>query len=223
MLKNIAIVLICLLILFFSVQDFGYMFISLPIFVLMSYNLSELILLFSNKKIGKKPVKNFELIFLIPLFIILIFGRYFENTIGGYELFWKSAFASLIFSSSTIYVLSFYYNFNNNKTKRNNVLSLSIFFLLLIPSLSVFINYRFPISADKKDRIEINKKHINNGSKGGKSYEIFIKTKFDKNERLSVDEEFYESISNNQLIELTLAKGILGYDYVDDIKAINKY
>ncbi len=223
MLKNIAVILISILILFFSVKEFGYMFISLPVFVLLSYNLSNLILRFRNKKSNKIKDKNFEWIFLIPLFIFLIFGRYFENTIGGYELFWKSAFASLIFSGLTVYILSFYYNFNNDKPKRNNILSLSIFFLLLIPSLSIFINYRFPISEDKKERIEINKKYINNGSKGGKSYEIFIKTKFDQNERLSIDKEFYERISDNQLIELTLAKGILGYDYVDDIKVINKY
>ena len=224
MLKNIAIVLICLLILFFSVQDFGYMFISLPIFVLMSYNLSELILLFTNKKIGKKPVKNFELIFLIPLFIILIFGRYFENTIGGYDLFWKSAFASLIFSISTVYILSFYYHFSNDKPKRNNVLSLSIFFLLLIPSLGVFINYRFTSLDDRKEKIEINYKDFVNNTKGsGKTYYIYIKTEFDNNERLTISREFYDGISNiNQNVELTLSKGVLGYDYVDDIKAIKK-
>ncbi|MCW3170593.1 hypothetical protein OMO38_18855, partial [Chryseobacterium sp. 09-1422] len=110
--KNIIAILISILILFFSVKDFGFIFISLPIFVLLSYNLSNLILQFSSKKLDKRKTKNFEWIFLIPLFIILILGRYFENTIGGYELFWKSAFASLIFSSSTVYILSLYYNFS---------------------------------------------------------------------------------------------------------------
>lgn len=164
--KNIVAILISILILFFSVKDFGFIFISLPIFVFLSYNLSNLILQFSSKKLDKRKTKNFEWIFLIPLFIILIFGRYFENTIGGYELFWKSAFTSLIFSSSAVYILSLYYNFSNDKPKINNVLSLSIFFLLLIPSLSIYINYRFSISPDRKEVIEINEKYINNGSKG---------------------------------------------------------
>jgi len=217
--KNIVAILISIVILFFSVKDFGFIFISLPIFVLLSYNLSNLILQFSSKKLDKRKTKNFEWIFLIPLFIILIFGRYFENTIGGYELFWKSAFASLIFSSSAVYILSLYYNFSNDKPKINNVLSLSIFFLLLIPSLSIYINYRFSISPDRKEVIEINEKYINNGSKGGKSYEIFIKTRFDTNERLEISREFYDEISNiNQNVELTLSKGVLGYDYVKKIE-----
>ncbi|WP_143885392.1 hypothetical protein [Chryseobacterium binzhouense] len=221
--KNIIAILISILILLFSVQDFGYMFISLPFFVLLSYNLSDLILKFNNKKLGKRTDKNFEWIPLIPLFIILIFGRYFENTIGGYELFWRSAFVSLIFSVLTVYILSFYYTFNDDKLKRNNILGLCLFFLLLIPSLSIYINYRFSISSDKKERIEINKKYINKGSKGGTSYEIFIKTEFDKDERLDIDKELYEKISDNQLIELTLSEGILEYNYVENIKAINKY
>ncbi|MGG5208353.1 hypothetical protein ACQWU4_05345 [Chryseobacterium sp. MIQD13] len=75
----------------------------------------------------------------------------------------------------------------------------------------------------KKERIEINEKKISNGSRGSKTYVIFIRTEYDKNERLSISQEFYESISNNQLIELTLAKGILGYDYVDKIKKVNIY
>lgn len=217
--KNIVAILISIVILFFSVKDFRFIFISLPIFVLLSYNLSNLILQFSSKKLDKRKTKNFEWIFLIPLFIILIFGRYFENTIGGYELFWKSAFASLIFSSSAVYILSLYYNFSNDKPKINNVLSLSIFFLLLIPSLSIYINYRFSISPDRKEVIEINEKYINNGSKGGKSYEIFIKTRFDTNERLEISREFYDEISNiNQNVELTLSKGVLGYDYVKKIE-----
>ncbi|MXS70606.1 hypothetical protein GSF70_05190 [Flavobacteriaceae bacterium W22] len=199
------------------------MFISLPFFVLLSYNLSDLILKFNNKKLGKRTDKNFEWIPLIPLFIILLFGRYFENTIGGYELFWRSAFVSLIFSVLTVYILSFYYTFNDDKLKRNNILGLCLFFLLLIPSLSIYINYRFSISSDKKERIEINKKYINKGSKGGTSYEIFIKTEFDKDERLDIDKELYEKILDNQLIELTLSEGILGYNYVENIKAINKY
>lgn len=217
--KNIVAILISIVILFFSVKDFRFIFISLPIFVLLSYNLSNLILQFSSKKLYKRKTKNFEWIFLIPLFIILIFGRYFENTIGGYELFWKAAFASLIFSSSAVYILSLYYNFSNDKPKINNVLSLSIFFLLLIPSLSIYINYRFSISPDRKEVIEINEKYINNGSKGGKSYEIFIKTRFDTNERLEISREFYDEISNiNQNVELTLSKGVLGYDYVKKIE-----
>jgi hypothetical protein len=217
--KNIVAILISIVIVFFSVKDFGFIFISLPIFVLLSYNLSNLILQFSSKKLNKRKTKNFEWIFLIPLFIILIFGRYFENTVGGYELFWKSAFASLIFSSSTVYILSLYYNFSNDKPKINNVLSLSIFFLLLMPSLSIYINYRFSISPDRKEIVEINEKYINNGSKGGKSYEIFIKTRFDTNERLEISREFYDEISNiNQNVELTLSKGVLGYDYVKKIE-----
>ncbi|KNB61439.1 hypothetical protein [Chryseobacterium sp. Hurlbut01] len=217
--KNIVAILISIVIVFFLVKDFGFIFISLPIFVLLSYNLSNLILQFSSKKLNKRKTKNFEWIFLIPLFIILIFGRYFENTVGGYELFWKSAFASLIFSSSTVYILSLYYNFSNDKPKINNVLSLSIFFLLLMPSLSIYINYRFSISPDRKEIVEINEKYINNGSKGGKSYEIFIKTRFDTNERLEISREFYDEISNiNQNVELTLSKGVLGYDYVKKIE-----
>lgn len=217
--KNIIAILISILILFFSVKDFGFIFISLPNFVLLSYNLSNLILQFSSKKLDKRKTKNFEWIFLIPLFIILILGRYFENTIGGYELFWKSAFASLIFSSSTVYILSLYYNFSNDKPKIDNVLSLSIFFLLLIPSLSIYINYRFSISPDRKEIVEITEKYINNGSKGGKSYEIFIKTRFDTNERLEISRRFYDEISNiNQNVELTLSKGVLGYDYVKKIE-----
>ncbi len=68
------------------------------------------------------------------------------------------------------------------------------FFLLLIPSLSIYINYRFSISPDRKEVIEINEKYINNGSKGDKSYEIFIKTRFDTNERLEISREFYDEI-----------------------------
>ncbi len=61
--KNIVAILISILILFFSVKDFGFIFISLPIFVFLSYNLSNLILQFSSKKLDKRKTKNFEWIF----------------------------------------------------------------------------------------------------------------------------------------------------------------
>lgn len=220
MIKNILLVLLSIFALFFSIKEFGYFFISIPSFVLLSYNLSDIILKLNIKK-NTINVKNFDYIFLFPLILTLIFGQYYENTIGGYELFWKLAFISLICSSLTTFILTFFYSFNNDK-KRNNILSLCIFFFLLIPSLGVFINYRFSISDDKRERIEINEKYVSKGSRN-RSYEIFIRTEFDKNERLSIDEEFYESISNNQLVELTLSKGVLGYDYVEKIKRVNIY
>ncbi|AZA51642.1 hypothetical protein [Chryseobacterium sp. G0201] len=221
MTKNILLILLSAFALFFSIKEFGYFFISIPSFMLLSYNLSDLIVKTSKKSSNKTDIKNFDYIFLFAMIPFLIFGRYFENTIGGYELFWKLTFISLIFSGLTTFILTFFYSFNNDK-KKNNILSLCIFFFLLIPSLGIFINYRFSISDDRRERIEINKKYINNGSRS-KSYEIFIRTKFDKNERLSISEEFYESISNNQLIELTLSKGVLGYDYVEKIKRVSIY
>lgn len=220
--KNILLILLSVILIFASIKEVGYFFISIPSFFLLSYNLSDIIVKINSKRSRKLIGGKFEYIFLPALICVLVFGKYYENTLGGYELFWKLAFSGLILNILTIFVLSFFYSFDSVK-KVYNILSLCIFFTLLVSSLGVFINYKFAASNERQERIEINKKYINNGSKGGKSYEIFIKTKYDNDERLSISKELYDNISNNQLIELTLSEGALGYDYVKKIKKINIY
>ena len=83
--------------------------------------------------------------------------------------------------------------------------------------MGVFINKNFKTEI-LKQHIQINYKKMTERSRGGDSYNIFIHTEFDKNERLDVSKEFYDSISNNQKVILTLTKGILGYNYVQKIE-----
>lgn len=220
MYKNIILILILIFILYFSTEDFGYMFLSIPTFLILSYNLSDLFLKIVNKRDNKsKKEKNLELISLIGVLSIFFVLRDFEQTIGGYELFWKLAFFSLIISVFCILILSRFYNFNNEK-RFYNILSISICIFLLIPNIGIFINRHISNEKEIKQELEINYKYINPGSRGSDSYEIFIKTDFDKNERLDIKKEFYESINNNQIVVLTLSKGILGYNYVKKIEKI---
>jgi len=220
MYKNIIIILISIFILYFSIEDFGYMFLSIPTFLMLSYNFSDLFLKIVNKKDDKNTKeKNLEFISMIGVGSFFFVLKDFEQTIGGYELFWKLSFFSLLISVFCVLILSRFYTFKNEK-KFYNTLSISICFFLLIPNIGIFINKYISIEKARKQEIEINYKYINPNSKGSDSYEIFIKTDFDDNERLDIKKEFYESISDNQIVVLTLKKGILGYDYVEKIEKL---
>lgn len=222
MYKNIIIIFISIFILYFSIEDFGYMFLSIPTFLMLSYNLSDLFLKILNKKDKKNTKeKNLEFISMIGVGSIFFVLRDFEQTIGGYELFWKLSFFSLIISAFCVLILSRFYNFKNEK-KFYNILSISICFFLLIPNIGIFINKHISTEKERKQEIEINYKYINPQSRGSDNYEIFIKSDYDKNERLDIKKEFYESISDNQIVVLTLREGILGYNYVKKIEKIDK-
>ena len=215
MYKNIALIFISFFFLISSITEFGNMFLSIPSFLILSYNLSDLSLKIVNKKETKyKKSKNFELIFLIGVISTLFVIRDFEQTLGGYVLFWKLAFFSLLFSICCVLILNHYFNF---KYENYSIFGISICFFLLVPNMGVFINKNFKTEI-LKQHIQINYKKMTERSRGGDSYNIFIHTEFDKNERLDVSKEFYDSISNNQKVILTLTKGILGYNYVQKIE-----
>lgn len=218
MYKTKIFIIISGFILFFSIQDFGYMFLSIPIFLTLSYNLSDFFLRISNQKKNTiKKDKNIEFLAFVGIISSLFTLRDFEQTIGGYILFWKLAFFSLTFSLICTLILNKYFNFNNKK-RFYNILSICICFFFLIPNLGVFINKYFSNETENKQILVINSKKETSHSRGSSSYSVFIKTEFDKNERLDVKEEFYNSIANNEIIVLTLKKGILGYNYVSKIE-----
>ena len=220
MYKNIALIFISFFFLISSITEFGNMFLSIPSFLILSYNLSDLSLKIVNKKETKyKKSKNFELIFLIGVISTLFVIRDFEQTLGGYILFWKLAFFSLLFSVCCVLILNYYYNL---KEENYNIFGISICFFLLVPNVGVFINKNFNNEVVKQ-HLHINYKEITKRSRGGDSYNIFIHTEFDKNERLDISEEFYNSINNDQAVILTLSKGILGYYYVQKIEIDKQY
>lgn len=222
MYKNLLLIFISIFILCFSIEDFGYMFLSIPTFLILSYNLSDLFLKIVNKKERKiKKDKNLEFISLIGVVSTLFVIRDFERTIGGYVLFWRLSYLSLIFSILCVFVLNCFYNFQNEK-RCYNILSISICFFLLIPNIGVFINKHISTEKETIQEMGINYKKINPHSRGNDSYEIFFRTKYDENERLDIKKEFYESITDNQIVALTLTKGILGYDYVKSIEKVDR-
>jgi len=193
------------------------MFLSIPSFLMLSYNLSDLSLkLISKKKTSHKKSKNFELISLIGVISTLFVIRDFEQTLGGYILFWKLPFFSLLFSICCVLILNHFYTFKDEK-REYSVFGISICFFLLVPNVGIFMNKNL-FDEEVKQSIQINYKNLTKSSRGGNSYNIFIQTQFDKNERLDISEEFYDSISNNQKVILTLTKGVLGYNYVQKIE-----
>ncbi|MFH6998805.1 hypothetical protein ACHRVZ_12785 [Flavobacterium sp. FlaQc-57] len=188
---------------------------SIPVFILLSYYLSDLFLKITDKKKDNKRElsKNFQFIFFIGLIPSLFVFRYFENTIGGYNLFWKLAFFSLVFTVLTTIILNRYFDFSGD-SKVENLLSICICFFLLIPDVGIFMNTQFSNEGERRQVTIINYKEINKRTKGGNSYNLFIKTPYDSNERLEVEKKLYESIKEDNRIVLTLRKGILGYGYV---------
>ena len=196
------------------------MFLSIPSFLILSHNISDLLLkIVGKKEKNHKNEKNFELLALIGVISFFFVIEDFEQTIGGYILFWKLSFLSLIFSILCVLILSYFYDFNKEK-RFYNILGIGICFFFLVPNIGIFINKHISKEGITKKITEINYKKISHHSKGGVSYQIFIQTEYDKNERLDIKKEFYESITNNQIVELTLKKGILGYNYVEKIKKI---
>ena len=157
-----------------------------------------------------------EVYYIISILFVI---RDFEQTLGGYILFWKLAFFSLLFSVCCVLILNYYYNL---KEENYNIFGISICFFLLVPNVGVFINKNFNNEVVKQ-HLHINYKEITKRSRGGDSYNIFIHTEFDKNERLDISEEFYNSINNDQAVILTLSKGILGYYYVQKIEIDKQY
>lgn len=213
--QNIIIIVLCSIVLSFTINEFGYLFMSIPSFVILSYNLSDLILKIIHKRHQPKRElnKNFQYILFIGLIPSLFVFRYFENTIGGYNLFWKLVFLSLIFNSLIVVILRRYLN-SNGESKSNNVFCICLCTFMLIPSVGIFINTKIFNEIERKETIIINYKTETKKTKGGYSYFLFIKTKYDSNERLDVQKQLYESIKDDNEIILTLRKGILGYDYI---------
>lgn len=219
--RSIILITILAFILFFSIQDFGFMFLSIPVFLTLSYNLSDFSLRILNKKRKAiKKNKNIEFLSFVGIISSLFTVRDFEQTIGGYDLFWKLAFLSLIFSLICISILNKHINFDNEQ-RFYNILSVCICFFLLLPNLGIFINKYVSLETENKQITTINYKQESHSR--STSYSIFIRTEFDKNERLDVNEDFYNSITNNQIIALTLKKGILGYNYVSKIEKKNNF
>lgn len=219
--RSIILITISAFILFFSIQDFGFMFLSIPIFLTLSYNLSDFSLrILSKKRNTIKKNKNIEFLSFVGIISSLFTLRDFEQTIGGYNLFWKLAFLSLIFSLICISILNKHINFDNEK-RFYNILSVCICFFLLLPNLGIFINKYVSLETENKQITTINYKQESHSR--STSYSIFIRTEFDKNERLDVNKDFFNSITNNQIIALTLKKGILGYNYVSKIEKKNNF
>lgn len=218
MYKNVVLIIIASFFLSSSINDFGMMFLSIPSFLIISYNLSDILLKAIKKKNSTyKKNKNFELIALIGVSSTLFVIRDFGQTIGGYFLFWKLAFISLLFSLSCILLLNHFYNFEDDK-KNYSILGISICFFLLVPNIGVFINKNYSIENEKETTLLIQNKTISKSSRGEKTYSIFINYKKYKNERLDVNENLYDEINYNEFITLTIRKGIFGYDYVQNIK-----
>jgi hypothetical protein len=215
MAKNIFLIVLCGIVLLCTINEFGYLFMSVPSFVILSYNLSELILKIIHKKGQPKRElnKNFQYILFIGLIPSVFVFRYFENTIGGYNLFWKLVFLSLIFNSLFVVILNSYLN-SNDGSKSNNIFCICLCTFMLIPSVGIFINTKISNEIEKQQTNIINHKKISKSSKGVRNYELFIKTQYDSNERLDVKKELYEAVKDENEIVLTLRKGILGYDYI---------
>lgn len=218
--KNIIIIVVCSIVLWFTIHEFGYLFLSIPSFIILSYYLSDLFLKITDqKKENKRELsKKFQFIFFIGFFLFFFVFRDFEDTIGGYNLFWKLTFLSLVFTLLTAVILNRYFNFNW-ESKFNNVFSICLCYFLLIPNVGIFMNTHIFKEGERKEKTIINDKKISKKTKGGNSYYFFIKTQYDNNERLDVKKELYEAIKDDNRIILTLRKGILGYDYVAKIEA----
>lgn len=105
MYKNILLILLSSCTIYFSIDKFGYLFLSIPAFLLLSYNLSDLALKIVHTKDNKtKKEKNLEFFVFFGLLPIIFFIRDFEQTIGGYVFFWQLVFCSLLFSITTVLI-----------------------------------------------------------------------------------------------------------------------
>jgi len=215
MTKNIIIIVLFSIALSCTINEFGYLFMSIPSFIVLAYNLCDLILKIINKNHQPKRElnKNFQSIFLIGLIPVFLSFKDFEDTIGGYNLFWKLVFLSLIFTVLFTVILSRYFNFNND-FRFYNILAICICFFLFIPNLGILINTHISNETERKETIIINYKTETKKTKGGYNYFLFIKTQYDSNERLDVKKELYNAIKDDNEIVLTLRKGILDYDYI---------
>lgn len=219
MTKNILLIVFSIIVLSFSVPEFGYMFMSVPAVILLSYNLSDLVLKIINQKSDQthKVNKDFQKVVFIGLLSVFFVFRTYEDTIGGYNLFWKLVFISLFINIMVVILVNCSYNFNN-EFKFYNLLGLCIASFLFVPSLGTFLNKNISNETERKEVIIYNYKDIKESTRGGKAYEIFIKTKYDSNERLDVKKEVFDAIKEDNIL-LTLRKGILGYDYIVKIEA----
>lgn len=215
MIKNIFLIALCGIVLSFTISEFGYLFMSIPLFIVLAYNLCDLILKNTEKKHQPKRElnKNFQSIFLIGFIPFFFAVRDFEDTIGGYNLFWKLTFLSLIFAVLIAVIVNWYFSFNN-ELRFYNLLSICICSFMFVPFVGILINTHISNETERKETIIINYKTETKKTKGGYNYFLFIKTKYDSNERLDVKKELYDGIKDDNEIVLTLRKGLLGYDYI---------
>lgn len=79
------------------------------------------------------------------------------------------------------------------------------------------INKNISYEKERKQLIEIYSKDISN-DRYGKSYHINFKTNYNTDESVDISKDFYNSITQNQIVLITLSKGILGYDYIKKIE-----
>lgn len=216
---NILLIILAVFVLYFTKAEFEYLFLFIPSVLLLSYHLCELVLKVKNSKRSKKIKENkyIEHVFYIGILSIFFSASTYENTIGGFELFWKFSYLSILVTLLVVLILNQFYIMDEGS---KNILSVCICFSFLIPNTAVLVNRYNYYKPEVKNEMAVNYKEISKSNKGGiSSYQLFITTKYDSNERIEVRKEVFDVVDKGKIVVLTSRRGIMGYHYITQVEA----
>lgn len=224
--KDFIFLIISFFLLLVLISDYEYLFITIPCYISFSYFLVKIVIrriTTSNNSIKTQKtiqpiIKYFFILGLITFLLISLGNKdFYENTFGEYNFFWKLTFVSLI----PILLSSIFIKIYITEIILKNaeiLLSICIGFFMLCFSLGFYVNTQF-YSTETVIIQNINYKSYSKGrGKSGPSYKIYLKTKFDQNERFVISKQLYNAISDNETMIFYIRKGILGYNYAYRIK-----
>lgn len=172
--------------------------------------------------------KRFDVIFYILTQSLIVLGVIFqlftqlwtENTIFGMRLFWISMALGVFTSFILIFLLKWISPsvYLNEKRRLSVYLGLFLGFAIFTPALAAFINHKFSESSVVCRVYQVESK--SKGSKGNRTNYIEINIE-NKMEQFIIDRDVYDNIETKGQIELCTRKGILGYEFVTEFKAVN--
>lgn len=151
-------------------------------------------------------------LFTALVFMIIEIGP-LDNTIGGLELFWIGVFTGVAVATPALLVL-----FLRTPSLRNATGSGSCAFGLIMSSglfcaaLLGYLNRAFALPGRSARAYQVEEKAMSSSRRAPEAL-LFIRVG-DHQERIAVDDDFWDGIRDGEFVELTLRRGLFGQPIV---------
>ncbi len=203
-----------------------FVFIILSSFIFILKSLQDLLCELSpidsnyveNKILLKDNIIYKFAIFLFPISILFTIFQIdnFQNTFGGFYLFWNYAFLGIIIALILCLLFRLLSNTLFKISSRRTFVFLSLFLSLfhLTPMVASSINMSFAYKSSCHSFFVISKEVFTR--KRNDHFQILLKTRYGE-EDFEVSEDEWNNIEVNKKINVQLIEGFLGYTILDRV------